>query len=69
MERAIGNCGKRVLWDGFQRISLQAENGQFDQSRFLILVHQITGADLGEVEFIVIQKQICQIRLIRKKES
>ena len=67
MERAICDRGEGVLGDGFQRISLQAENEQFQQSRFLTFVHKIIGDDLGEVKFIVAQNQICQIRLIITK--
>ena len=63
MERAIRNWGKSVLRNGFQRISLQAENEQFQQPRFQIFVHQVVGANLTEVIVIVVQEEVCQIRL------
>ena len=59
MERAICDRGEGVLWDGFQRISLQAEHEQFGHSRLLTFFNQIMRANLGEIYFIVIQEQIC----------
>ena len=63
MERAIRNGGKSVLRNGFQRVSLQAENEQFQQPRFQIFAHQVVGANLSEVIVIVVQEEVCQIRL------
>ena len=63
MQRAIRNGGKSVLRNGFQRVSLQTKNEQFQQPRFQIFVHQVVGANLSEVIVIVVQKEVCQIRL------
>ena len=63
LEAAVGDGSKRVLWDYLERISLQVENAQPRQSCF----HRSIVANFGEVEFIVVQVQIRQFRLMKRR--